>query len=430
MQSNTNKVKAKSVIMYMLTALFLLYVMALQVYPSVITKQLMVDFSIKAAGLGLISGFFYYTYTLMQIPAGLLFNRFEPRVLVAITLLICAFGVGLFGVAHSIFLASIARLIMGLGSAFGFISVLVISARYFPKKHFALLIGVAQVLASAGAFSGIMVLDLIVGILNWRGTMFIAMSIGIVLAIAAFFCFVEKTNSIEVDLNFKVIIEKFLQILKKKQSWYVALYAFMSWVPITAFAALWGVPFLKVAYGFSIETASEFCSLIWVGVALGSLFCSLLSAYIGNRKILLSCIAIMGFVCMSILLFDITLPHNVLALILILLGVAASGQILTFAIVKDNTEASMEPAAIGLNNMAIVITGAVFQPMLGLLLQFHPFSVKIHSTISYSLADYQYALSILLASYVCCFLLSSFFIKDACCNSDKLSFCLCKSNEI
>ncbi|MCD8524466.1 MAG: MFS transporter [Gammaproteobacteria bacterium] len=60
--------------------------------PSVMTTALMEDFGITATTLGTVSAFYYYTYTAFQIPAGLLFDRYGARMVLTITVLLCAFG--------------------------------------------------------------------------------------------------------------------------------------------------------------------------------------------------------------------------------------------------------------------------------------------------------------------------------------------------
>ena len=96
----------KSHIVYALAAAFLCYEMALQVSPSIMTSQLMRDLHIDAAGLGLMSGFYFYSYTAMQIPVGLLFDRFSAKLLISIAVVICSLGAIFFGMTHTVGLAS------------------------------------------------------------------------------------------------------------------------------------------------------------------------------------------------------------------------------------------------------------------------------------------------------------------------------------
>ncbi|MDA0911486.1 MAG: MFS transporter, partial [Proteobacteria bacterium] len=111
----------KSVLLFILAALFLFFEMALQVSPGIMTENLMISLHIDIFWLGVTSGAYFITYTLMQIPAGLIYDRFSARNVIMLPLLICVIGGFLFGLAPNFYLAACARIFMGFGSAFAFI---------------------------------------------------------------------------------------------------------------------------------------------------------------------------------------------------------------------------------------------------------------------------------------------------------------------
>ena len=55
-----------------------------RVAPAVITVELSQAFGLTAAALGNLSAFYFYSYVAMQIPTGLLADRFGPRVLLTV----------------------------------------------------------------------------------------------------------------------------------------------------------------------------------------------------------------------------------------------------------------------------------------------------------------------------------------------------------
>src|SRR5216684_2544080 len=71
-------------------ALFYLAAFYLRVSPAVMTTELMRDFHIGAAELGNLSGFYYYAYVVMQIPAGVLVDSLSARRLLLIGTLAAA----------------------------------------------------------------------------------------------------------------------------------------------------------------------------------------------------------------------------------------------------------------------------------------------------------------------------------------------------
>src|SRR5688572_26100765 len=113
-----------AVVICILASAFYMYEFALQVSLGVMTNELMQDLSLNAASLGLVSAFYYYAYTPMQIPAGFLHDRFGPRRVLTVAILTCALGAFFFSFSTGIFNASIGRFLMGIGSAFSFTGAL------------------------------------------------------------------------------------------------------------------------------------------------------------------------------------------------------------------------------------------------------------------------------------------------------------------
>jgi sugar phosphate permease len=106
----------KPIFIFSLMALFLCFEMALQVSPGVMTAALIRDMGVDAFGLGLMSSVYFYTYTLMQVPSGLMYDRANFRTLVCIAILICSVGAICFSQANGITMGSLSRLLMGFGS--------------------------------------------------------------------------------------------------------------------------------------------------------------------------------------------------------------------------------------------------------------------------------------------------------------------------
>ncbi|MFN3234706.1 MAG: MFS transporter [Gammaproteobacteria bacterium] len=390
-----------AIFIFILTALFLCYEMGVQVSPSVMTQYLMHDLGISALQLGFMSGFYYYTYTLMQIPAGLLFDRFKIHYVIVIPLVVVAIGALLFSFSQGILLGSVGRLCMGTGSAFAFIAVLVVASDLFPEKYFALLVGLTQMLAAFGAMLGEAPLVPLIHHLSWRGAMQLLAVVAIILAVSIWlFVRYEKCNQVKgCDAESVSILKSLKIILSNKQSWFVAFYACCLWAPMAAFASLWGVPFLETVYGLSKIHASEMITLMWLGIAIASPLLGWFSDAIGSRRIPLAFSALIGIVAFFILDKGFDLSPVMIGLLVFLGGAACSGQALSFAVVRDNNPSHTMAAAIGFNNMAVVIAGAVFQPLVAYVIG------------DQSIAHFEAGISIITGCFFVGLLLALFFLK-------------------
>lgn len=359
-------------IIFILAALFLSFEMILQVSPSIMTTQLMAEFNINATALGVIASFYFYSYTLMQIPSGLLYDRFGPRMLITAATVLCSLGALFFGLTHSVLLLAIGRFLLGIGSAFAFVGALTVASRWFSPAVFAFFIGLIQFIGCIGATCGSYPLAYVINNIGWRATITNLGFIGLGLALLCFIFI--RNNPPENVLNRQEpikhlgFIKSFKTVISQGQTWSLGLYSFTNWAPMLIFPALWGVPYLMGKYHLPNTAAALANSMAWAGVGLFSPLLGWLSDRLQKRKLLLTSATLLGAIASLILLFVSNLPYTVLCLLLFLIGCASSGNLLCFAVAKDINKPSVTSAAMGFNNMTVVLSGAVFQPVVGWIL--------------------------------------------------------------
>ena len=410
--------KTKAILLYTLVSLFLIFEMAVQVSPSIMTTALMQDLNISTFGLGVMSGIYFYTYTIFQTPSGMLLDRYSPRKIITLAILTCAIGSALFGVATNIYIGSIARLLLGAGSAFAFafVSVLITAADLFENKQFALFAGISQALAALGAMSGQIPLSHLVNLLGWRHTMLLLAIIGFALALLIWiFLDYKKHYLMHEDTAPHSAWKSLHGILSNKQTWAIAIYACLSWAPLSGFASLWAVPYFISVYQLTPPAAATLVAFMWLGVAAGSPILGWWSTYLGQRRLPLWLSECIGFFAFFIILFYIP-PIWITGVLMFLAGGATAGQVLTFSVVRELNHPKQRATALAVNNMAVVISGAIFQPLIGKLLQIH------HTHFAGStLLTYKHSLMVILASYFIATLIAFFFIRETGCEEVELA---------
>jgi len=176
-----------------------------------------------------------------------------------------------------------------------------------------------------------------------------------------------------------------------------------------------GIPFLATEYGVNTTTAAEACAMIWLGIGIGSPLIGWWSDKINKRCLPLSVAAIIGIVALVVIVYAPNVSFAIMFFFLFLFGLAASGQSLSFALVKDNNSHRVVGTAIGFNNMAVVLGGAIFQPLTGVLLKMHWDHEIVYGTPVYSVTDYRIAMLILPLCYVAAFIISKTLIKETYC---------------
>jgi len=411
----------RATIIFLLAATFYLYEFTLQVSPSVMTTPLMADLHIHAAGLGTMAAFYFYAYAPMQIPGGLLFDRFGPRLVMTFALIVCGLGSLFFSQTTTVQFASLGRFLMGIGSACSFVGLLVLISRWFPAKYFALLAGVAQLMSSIGAIFGETTLASSVENFGWRSTMFWTAIIGFGLAALIWLvvrdypkhhpahgkCHTEKESE----------FKKLKTVLSNSQTWVVASYTFLVWSPIIVFAAMWGVPYTEQLYHLSPTQAGMLVSCVWIGIGIGSPLFGWVSDWMGSRCIPLAVTAVIGLLTTLFILYMQHISLYLYALLMFFFGIGASGQALSFAVVKENNTPENVGTASGFNNFATVFGGAVLQPLAGVMLTL-AWDGKLHNAVPvYSVLAYRHALLILPICFSLAFFVSCFFLKETKCRT-------------
>lgn len=412
------KITFQAIIIILLASCFYFYEFIIQVAIGVAQHDLMHDFAIDATKIGILSGCFYLSYTPLQLPAGLLLDRYSTRMILSCICTTFAFGVLLFAYAPNFYVAAVARFIMGGAASCAFISVLHLTARWVPPTHFALFVGIAEMMGSLGGFGGTEPLAVLLKHFGWRTTIAGFAYAGFVLAILIALIVRNQpttykntrpqTNSYSIWFDLKTI-------MRKQEMWSIGVYSFFIWAPVLAFSALWGVEFLRVSHNLTNVAAARAVAFGWLGIALASPLIGWLSDFIGRRCILMTSCALAGTVAMLVVVFVTNIPIAVLYLLIFILGFASAGQTLSFAVIKDNISPHINGAANGFNNMILVASGLLFQPLIGKILDIYWQGATQNGVHIYGLYSYQIAFSMLAACYFLAALISIFLIKETRC---------------
>lgn len=401
----------------LIASTFYLYDFLARVMPAAMADELMRSFSIGADKLGMLSSLFFYGYALMQVPAGTLFDKYSPTKLLSAMLLLCAIATAFFGISHNFYVASLCRFVIGFTSAFAYIGALKIGVNWFPTKHFALYSALVQVLGCVGAIIGSGPIAALTQATSWQYATFIIASVGILFTLLNWFALRDHPDYkvVKATQVTKSSDKHFLSVLSNSQQWWVALYGFAIWSPISIFASLWGEPYLTQVYAFSPTVSASILSVIWIGVAVGGPIFGWLTGYISLRKLPMALGAIIGIAISSILLYIPDLSKTTLMILLFLFGAASSAQAISFGVAADINPKATMGTAIGFTNMAIIFGGVVFQPIVGFILTRLWRGTAIAGVHIYSTHAYQVALSLIPFSFVLALLVAAFLIRETHC---------------
>lgn len=407
-------------LMWFFGASFLLYQFLLQTSISVIMGKLQQAFDINAASVGLISASFFYPYFLMQVPGGLLVDRFGPRKVLTWGFCICVVGVMFFAHAQNFWVAASSRMLMGLVAAPAFAGALYLIANWFSPKKFALLSGLTESFAMLGGVLGQVAVAQRVASAGWRITFIDCAIIGLVLTICTGLIIRDRPrNSLNVCLastKLSIIRQHFKKVMGLPQVWLIGLFSGLTFALVSAFGGLWCVPYLEVRYGLPATITSIASSMIFIGVAVGSPFLGWLSDHIGKRKPVMFYSALLCLLLMLIALYFPKVPFGLMIFLLFLVGATASVYMLPFALVREITPKETRGTAMGFANMMSIFIGSpVLQPLIGKFLELDWDGKNVNGIQVFHLTDYQISLAILPLCLLLSLIIWCFIRETNCC---------------
>lgn len=375
---------------------FFCYAFLQRVAPGVMAPDLMRDFAVGGALLGNLSAFYFYAYAALQIPVGVLLDRFGPRRLMTGAALVCAGGSLLFGVTGDLTHAYLGRLLIGAGCAISFVGALAIATTWFPARRFAMLTGIAQGGAMAGAVLGAAPLAALLSAVGWRAAMQGGAVLSAVLALAIWFSTREAPTSRSAAAGSGSGLGKGLRVVvSNPQTWFAAGFGFFITGPMLAFTSLWGVSYLQTIYGLERPAAAAILSLSFVGWGLCAPLVGLLSDRLGARRPIMIGGSMLSFCTNAAIIWLPGLGLPVIAAILFLNGAVSCCMLLNFVCAKEHNPPWASGAAIGVSNTAVMLSGATLQPLIGLLLDLAWDGELVAGARAYSPEAFQTALSIL-----------------------------------
>jgi len=389
------------------------YAFVQRVAPSVMTDDLMRAFQVQAGALGALSAFYFYAYAGMQMPIGMLMDRFGVRRMLSGAMALCLVGSMVFAYADGLTVASIGRMLIGAAVAFAYVGTMSIAAFWFPQRQFSLLTGILQTVGMLGAIAGQAPLVPVVTEFGWRDTVIGIGVLGAVLAVLIFLV-VEEIPAEKKAAAKSAAKGAMRDVLARKDSWCCALIGFSLTAPMLAFAGLWAVPWLVQVQGLPKDEAGATASLIFLGWAIFCPMIGWLTERIGRRKPLIYVGILLGAGSLASLILIEDLPIWALRILCVLNGIGGCTMILSFACVREVNRPNRAGAGLGFVNMFVVGSGALFQPLLGFLLDASWDGTMQDGAPVYSADSYVFAFSALLVGYAIGFVATVFLRETYC----------------
>ena len=371
-----------------------------RVAPAVMTTELMQGFNLDATALGNLSAFYFYSYVSMQIPTGILADRWGPRRLLTAGAFVAAVGALLFAMAPTIFWAYLGRFLIGGAVAVAFVGNLKLASEWFPARYFGMVSGAGLFFGIVGAVFAGTPLRILVVAFGWRETMMVSAVITFVICAGVWVIVRDHPGekgytgytdaAAGTDPNSRPgIFSGIVEVLRYPNTWLLFVIPGGLVGCVLTFGGLWGVPYLSTHHALQPTQAAALNSVLLVAWAIGGPIFGGLSDRIGRRKPLyfLGCaVAVAGW---TVIFFIPNLPLFLLTIMLVLTGFASGCMIISFAFAKESVPAHLAGTVNGVINMGVISGPTLLQPAVGWMLDRNWTGELLQGVRIYDLAAYR-----------------------------------------
>jgi len=376
--------------------------------PAVMTRELMRDFDINAAALGNLSGFYFYSYWLMQIPTGVLVDSWGARRLLTFGALGSAAGAVLFALSGSMAWACLGRLLIGGCVSVAYVVALKLAVNWFPTGYFSMISGLGLLAGILGAVTAGVPLRLVLDEFGWRPVMLATAAASGLLAAVTWVLVRDDPrergyrsyaiNATRPDVPVRVSAWTGIgQVFRYANTWLLFFIPAGLVGSVLTFCGLWGVPYLTTHYGLSTAQAAFLTSLLMICWASASPVFGWLSDRLGRRKPLMILGHILAAVGWALVLFAPGLSPGQLTALTAATGLCSASFIICWPLAKESVPVNLSGTISGVINMGIMLGATVLQPAVGWMLDRRWEGAVLDGVRLYSRDAYQAGFGLMMA---------------------------------
>ncbi len=346
--------------------------------PAAIAAELTRAFAINSAVLGMLAATYFYVYTLLQIPVGVLADTLGPRRILSAGSLIAGAGSLAFALAPTWEIAAVGRTLVGVGVSVAFIAILKLSAVWFPANRFATLNGVTMFAGNLGAVIAGAPLAWVVTQTSWRAVFVALAGLSIALGVATWL----KVRDRPEHMGFAPVhapaaagagvsahwVRALGRVLANPATWpgfFVNVGVGGSYL---AFAGLWSVPYLVDTYSMSRVTAAQHASLLLLGVAFGAMIVGVVSDLLGSRRSVMRVYTFLYALSWLPWILHAQWPLWATHAWFFLMGLLIPGFTLSWTVAKEVNRPEHSGIATSVVNLGIFLGTGILQPLVGWVL--------------------------------------------------------------
>jgi MFS family permease len=258
-----------------------------------IFRDLVADLGLGASALGLLTSAYFVVFALVQLPIGLLLDRFGPRRINAGLFVLASLGALGFAFGRTVGELVAARAVIGLGVSAGLMAAMKGFSLWFPVARLPMLNGSLMAVGGIGAMTATAPATWFVDLYGWRD-LFITLA-ALTLAIAAIqFWALPERRTAGAPPTARSLVLGLRRVLGDGYFWPVSAVSFVTLGPAIALQGLWVGPWLQDVQGVDKEVAAGLLFYLTIALTAGFLVCAKLAVWgarlgLGVRDMFILC---------------------------------------------------------------------------------------------------------------------------------------------
>ena len=370
----SNEARGKAWLIFAVGAASHFAVMFNRVAVGQMFPQLMAAFNTTGVGVAALSSIYYYTYSLMQVPAGALADTLGPRKVMSGGMLIGAIGWFIFASAKSLAVASAARLLAGFGLAGIFLGLLKSISIWFPSKRYGTLTGISTFFGNLGVATAMFPFVILVGAIGWRASSYAVAAITLMIAVLIWIFVrdegphgsLKAAGGRRESLSF--MFKGTWEIFRSKGSLQPLIGFLLVFGGLLTFTGLWGTPFMMQVHGIPQSVAGSLMVISTAGGATAAVLVGWLTDRSGRPKLLFCVLASLQIVSWLILLYTMRIAGTgaakaLIAVAMLLMGFSNSSFLPAFVVIRKSNRPEVSSLAQGLNNASGFVGAIAMQAL-------------------------------------------------------------------
>ncbi len=330
-------------------------------------------FDISAAQLATFTMLQLLVYAGMQIPVGLLVDRFGPRTVMLTGAVVLTLAQTAFALAESYGAALAARVFVGMGDAMTWICLLRLVASWFSGRRVPFLTALSGTLGQLGAIAAAAPMTWALGHLGWTPAYLIAAGVSVVAAVAVALAVHDSPDDRVLRgprLTFETIRGSLRASWAQPGTRLGFWMHFVAQFSATVMTLLWGFPFLVRGEGLSERHASLLLTLVVVAVMYsGPTIGWLIGRYPWHRSTcVLAIVWSIVVVWTAVLAWPGEAPLWLLILLTQVVGIGGPASMIGFDLARTSNPVERLASANGIINQAGFAASLVLVVAIGLVL--------------------------------------------------------------